>query len=134
MKYVWKRVNEESGFTLVETLIAIVLMMGAFLAIAGAIPLAAMIHRGALERQIAMSLAQGQMEFFLTNPGPYAGATGTKADFQNTGQFPAGFTGTFKASAFGATGLTFIVVDVDPPHASRVELCAIDTTFTKLGN
>ena len=123
--------NPEGGFTLVETLIALVLMMGAFLALASALPLAAMIHRGALERQQATSLAQVQMEYFLTNPGPYPGDNGTQADFQNANQFPPGFTGSYTAANFGI-GLTLIVVDVKPPHASKVELSAIDTTYSNL--
>jgi len=125
--------SEQQGFTLIETLIAVVLIMGAFLALVTAVPLAAMIHRGALERQQAVSLAQGQMEYFLTNPGPYPGDSGTQADFQNATQFPSGFTGLYTASSFG-TGLTLIVVDVKPPHASKVELSAIDTTVTILTN
>jgi Tfp pilus assembly protein PilV len=126
-----QRANEQNGFALVETLIALVLMAGAFLTLAGAIPLAALIHRGALERQQAVSLAQVQMEYFLTNPGPYPGDSGTQADFQNAAQFPPGFTGSYAASSFG-TGLTLIVVDITPPHASKVELSAIDTTFSNL--
>ena len=121
----------ENGFTMVETLIALTLMAGAFLALASAIPLAAMIHRGALERQQAVSLAQVQMEYFLTNPGPYPGNSGTQASFQNAAQFPPGFTGSYTASSFGS-GLTVIVVAVQPPHASKVELSAIDTTFSDL--
>jgi len=121
----------ENGFTMVETLIALTLMAGAFLALASAIPLAAMINRGALERQQAVSLAQVQMEYFLTNPGPYPGNSGTQASFQNAAQFPPGFTGSYTASSFGS-GLTVIVVDVQPPHASKVELSAIDTTFSDL--
>jgi prepilin-type N-terminal cleavage/methylation domain-containing protein len=123
--------NGQSGFTLVETLIAVVLITGAFLALVTALPLAAMIHRGALERQQAISLAQVQMEYFLTNPGPYPGDSGAKADFQNADQFPPRYTGSYTASSFG-TGLTLIVVDVKPPHASKVELSAIDTTFSNL--
>jgi type II secretory pathway pseudopilin PulG len=133
--------NREDGFTFIETLIALVLMAGAFLALTSAIPLAAMIHRGALERQQAISLAQVQMEYFLTNPGPYPGTCGTQtpgtcgtqANFQNAAQFPNGFTGSYNAYDFGS-GLTLIVVDVKPPHASKVELSAIDTTFSNLTN
>jgi prepilin-type N-terminal cleavage/methylation domain-containing protein len=121
------------GFTLVETLIAIALMSGVFIAIAGAIPLAALIHRGALEREQALSLAQSQMEFFLTNPGPYPGDSGTQTSFVNASQFPRGFTGSFSAASLTESpGLTLIVVDVTPPHASKVELSAIDTTFSRL--
>ena len=121
----------EEGFTLIETLIAVALMAGAFIAIAGAIPLAAMIHRGALEREEALSLAQGQMEYFLTNPGPFPGDTGTQTSFVNAAQFPTGFTGAFAATRFTTgSGLTLIVVDVTPPHASKVELSAIDTTLS----
>ncbi len=125
--------DSQEGFTLVETLIAIVIMAGAFIAIAGAIPLAAMIHRGALEREQALSLAQYQMEYFLTNPGPLAGDTGTRDSFVNAGQFPLGFTGAYNAYSFAAgSGLTLIVVQVTPPHASKVEISAIDTTFSNL--
>jgi prepilin-type N-terminal cleavage/methylation domain-containing protein len=126
-----RTLKAENGFTLVETLIALALMAGAFLSLASAIPLAAMIHRGALERQQAVSLAQVQMEYFLTNPGPYPGDSGTQASFQNAAQFPPGFSGSYTASSFGS-GLTLIVVDVQPPHASKVELSAIDTTFSDL--
>jgi Tfp pilus assembly protein PilV len=125
------RDNEQNGFALVEALIAVVLITGAFLALVTALPLAAMIHRGALERQQAVSLAQVQMEYFLTNPGPYPGDSGTGADFQNAAQFPPRFTGSYSAFSFG-TGLTLIVVDVKPPHASKVEISAIDTTFSNL--
>ena len=128
ISHTWKA---ENGFTLVETLIALALMAGAFLALASAIPLAAMIHRGALERQQAVSLAQVQMEYFLTNPGPYPGDSGTQVSFQNAAQFPPGFSGSYTASGFGS-GLTLIVVDVQPPHSSMVELSAIDTTFSNL--
>ncbi len=128
-----RTMNPEDGFTLVETLIAVALMAGAFLSLAGAIPLAAMINRGALERQQAVSLAQVQMEYFLTNPGPYPGDSGTQTDFQNAADFPLGFTGSYNAYSFG-TGLTLIVVDVNPPHASKVELSAIDTTFSNITN
>ena len=123
--------HAEEGFTLVETLIAVALMAGAFMAIAGTIPLAGLIHRGALEREQALSLAECQMEYFLTNPGPYPGATGTKANFVNAAQFPPGFTGSYSATRLaGSAGLTLLVVDVIPPHTSRVELSAIDTNFT----
>jgi prepilin-type N-terminal cleavage/methylation domain-containing protein len=126
------RANDQYGFTLIETLIAIALMGGAFLALAGAIPLATMVHRGALERQQAVSLAQVQLEFFLTNPGPLPGETGTQTNFQNADQFPPGFTGSYTAANFGfGTALTLIVVDVQPPHSSMVELSAIDTTFRR---
>ena len=125
--------DEQHGFTLVEILFALVLMAGAFLALASAIPLATMIHRGALERQQAISLAQVQMEYFLTNPGPYPGDSGAKEDFQNAADFPYGFTGTYAASSFGS-GLTLIVVNVKPPHSSMVELSAIDTTFSNITN
>jgi prepilin-type N-terminal cleavage/methylation domain-containing protein len=125
------RGKEQHGFTLIETLFAVAIMAGAFLAFASAIPLAALIHRGALEREQALSLAQVQMEYFLTNPGPYPGDRGTQANFQNAAQFPAGFTGSYTASSFGS-GLTLIVVDVKPSHASKVEISAIDTTFSNL--
>jgi prepilin-type N-terminal cleavage/methylation domain-containing protein len=127
------QINDQQGFTLIETLFAVVLIAGAFLAIVTAIPLASMIHRGALERQQAVTLAQAQMEYFLTNPGPYPGDSGTKTNFQNAAQFPPGFTGSYAASSFG-TGLTLIVVDVMPPHASKVELSAIDTTYSNIVN
>jgi len=121
------------GFTLVETLIALALMSGVFITLAGAIPLAAMIHRGAFEREQALSLAQYQMEYFLTNPGPYPGDHGTKTQFINANQFPPGFTGSYAASSFtDSPGLTLIVVDVTPPHAPKVELSAIDTTYSNL--
>jgi prepilin-type N-terminal cleavage/methylation domain-containing protein len=124
--------DDQHGFTLIETLIAIALMSGAFLALAGAIPLAAIVHRGALEKQQAVSLAQVQLEYFLTNPGPIPGDTGTKANFKNADQFPPGFTGSYTAANFGfGTALTLIVVDVQPPHSSMVELSAIDTTFRR---
>ena len=121
----------DEGFTLIETLIAIVLLMGAFVAIAGAIPLAALIHRGALEREQALALAQDQMEYFLTNPGPYPGQNGTQADFVNANQFPPGFTGAYSAASLSpGSGLTVIVVDVTPPHVFKVEISAIDTTYS----
>ena len=121
----------EEGFTLVETLIAIALLAGAFIALAGTIPLAAMVHRGALEREQALSLAQFQMEYFLTNPGPLPGDTGTKSAFANASKFPVGFDGSYSASSFAASsGLTLIVVEVTPPHAPKVELSAIDTTLS----
>ena len=123
----------EEGFTLVESLIALVLMVGAFVTLAGAIPLAAIVHRGALEREQALALAQFQMEYFLTNPGPFPGDSGTKADFANSSQFPSGYTGSYSASNFAVgSGLTVIVVQVTPPHAPKVELSAIDTTFSNI--
>jgi type II secretory pathway pseudopilin PulG len=123
----------EEGFTLVETLMAIALMAGVFIALAGAIPLAAMIHRGAFEREQALSLAQCQMEYFLTNPGPYPGDRGTQENFVNANQFPPGFKGSYTASSFAdSPGLTLIVVDVTPPHSSKVKLSAIDTTYSNL--
>jgi hypothetical protein len=70
------------------------------------------------------------MEYFLTNPGPSPGESGTQADFQNAAQFPLGFTGWYNAYSFGA-GLTLIVVDVKPPYASVVQISAIDTTITQ---
>jgi prepilin-type N-terminal cleavage/methylation domain-containing protein len=125
--------RSEEGFTLIETLIAVVIMAGTFIAIAGSIPLAAMIHRGALEREQALSLAQYQIEYFLTNPGPMPGDTGTKESFVNAGQFPPGFTGSYNAYSFAAgSGLTLIVVQVTPPHAPKVEFSAIDTTFSNI--
>jgi Tfp pilus assembly protein PilV len=123
----------ESGFTLVETLIAVLLLAGAFVAIVGAIPLASLIHRGALEREEALSLAQSQMEYFLTNPGPYPGQSGVKGDFVNAREFPSGFTGSYSASRLAAgSGLVVIVVAVTPPHLPMVEISAIDTTYSNV--
>lgn len=123
--------RSEKGFTLIESLIAVGLMAGAFIALAGAIPLASLIHRASLEREQALALAQFQMEFFLTNPGPAVGESGTKTSFANASKFPSGFTGSYTATRLaGSAGLTLITVDVIPPHTSRVELSAIDTTFT----
>jgi Tfp pilus assembly protein PilV len=123
--------RSEQGFTLVESLIAVGLMAGSLIAIAGAIPLSALIHRSALEREQALSLAQFQMEYFLTNPGPMVGESGNQATFANAAKFPSGFAGSYSATRLpGSAGLTLITVDVIPPHTSRVELSAIDTTFT----
>jgi Tfp pilus assembly protein PilV len=116
----------EAGFSLVEILIATVILAGAFVMILGLFPMAALQHRGALEKEIASSLAQGQLEFFLSSPGPVPGATGTTTDFSNTAQFPPDYTGTFQAYSMGS--LTIVVVRVTPPHGNGVELSAIDTT------
>jgi prepilin-type N-terminal cleavage/methylation domain-containing protein len=125
---------EEQGFTLIEVLIALLIMVGAFVTITGAIPAASLIHRAALERETALSLAQFQMEYFLTNPGPYPGDQGTtKSDFVNAGAFPTGYNGSWTAEALtGDVGLTVIVVKVKPPHAPVVEISAIDTTFSNI--
>ena len=123
----------EAGFSLAETMMAMLLISGAFVAMAGAIPMASVIHRAALERERAMALAQYQLEYFLTNPGPYAGDSGTTTTFANAGQFPPGYSGSYSASSLGGSpGLTVIVVRVTPPHAPRVELSAIDTTFSNV--
>ena len=99
----------------------------------GAIPLAALLHRAALERETALSLAQFQLEYFLTNPGPFPGETGASNKFINVVQFPPGYTGSYAAYAFAAgSGLTEIVVQVTPPHGPRVELSAIDTTYSNI--
>lgn len=127
------RPRPEEGFTLVELMIALLIMTGAFVALAGAIPLAAIVHRGALEREQALSLAQYQMEYFLTNPGPYHGDSGSTSDFANASDFPQGFTGSYSAcTPDGAPGLTLIVVTVTPPHAPKIELSAIDTTYANI--
>ena len=116
----------EEGFSLVEVLIATVILCGAFVMILGLFPMAALQHRNALEKEISTSLAQGQLEFFLSSPGPVPGSTGTTTDFSNTAQFPVGYAGTFQAYSFGS--LTTVVVRVTPPHGNGVELSAIDTT------
>lgn len=128
-----RRSRAEAGFTLVELMIALLIMTGAFVALAGAIPLAAIVHRAALEREQALSLAQHQMEYFLTNPGPYPGDSGSTSDFANASDFPQGFTGSYLAcTPDGAPGLTLIVVSVTPPHAPKIELSAIDTTYANI--
>jgi prepilin-type N-terminal cleavage/methylation domain-containing protein len=121
--------HSEKGFTLVEIMMALLILLGSFVMITGAMPLAAVVHRSAQERQVALSLAQAQMEHFLTNPGPVAGATGTQSSFINAAQFPIHYTGYWAGQAFaGGSGLTLIVVRVTPPHGPRVEISAIDTT------
>lgn len=65
---------------MVEMLIAMLILAGSFVAITGAMPLAALMHRAAHERQVALSLAQVQMEYFLTNPGPNAGTASGLSD------------------------------------------------------
>jgi len=125
------RGRREDGFTLVEMLIALLILMGAFVAIAGAIPLASLLHRSSLEQERALALAQDQMEYFLTNPGPYPGDSGATGSFVNFSKFPAGYTGAYAAYSFAqGSDLTLIVVSVKPPHAPAIELSAIDTTFS----
>jgi hypothetical protein len=128
-----RHLQSESGFGLVSVLIAVLIAAGSFVAITTAMPMSALIHRTALEKETALSLAQFQLEFFLTNPGPFPGETGTETDFANAVDFPSGYSGSFSASSLVAGGgLTVIVVSVTPPHAPMVELSAIDTTFTNL--
>jgi prepilin-type N-terminal cleavage/methylation domain-containing protein len=117
----------EKGFTLIEMLIAILILGISFMAFAGSIPLAALIHRGALEKEQAVSLAQAQMEFFLTNPGPATGTTGTNGNFFNSASFPSGYSGSFRAETLAGTTQIIITVTVTPPHSSRIQFCAIDT-------
>jgi len=125
--------KSEGGFGLIEVLIALLIMAGSFVALTTAMPLSALMHRSALERETALSLAQFQLEFFLTNPGPFPGDSGTATAFANSADFPPNFTGSFSASSLvSGGGLTVIVVSVTPPHGSVVELSAIDTTFTNL--
>jgi prepilin-type N-terminal cleavage/methylation domain-containing protein len=119
--------NAEAGFTLVEILIAILIMGISFMALAGSIPLSALIYRGALEKEQALSLAQAQMEFLLTNPGPAAGTNGTTESFINSASFTSGFAGSFRADILAGTTQVIITVTVTPPHSSRIQLCAIDT-------
>jgi len=118
--------SSQAGFSLVEVLIATVILSGAFVMILGLFPMAALQHRRALEKEISTSLAQGQLEFFLSSPGPSPGTTGTTTNFSNSAQFPSGYTGTFQAYSLGS--LTTVVVRVTPPHGNGVELSAIDTT------
>jgi Tfp pilus assembly protein PilV len=128
-----RRYKSEEGFGLVEVLIALLIMAGSFVALTTAMPVSALMHRSALERETALSLAQFQLEFFLTNPGPFPGESGTTTNFANAADFPPNFTGAYSASSLVAGGgLTVIVVNVTPPHGSMVELSAIDTTFTNL--
>ena len=123
----------EDGFTLLEILISLLIMTGAFVALAGAIPLAALLHRASLEKEAALALAQYQLEYFLTNPGPYPGDSGETSAFANASEFPPGYAGSYSAAALaGSTGLTVIVVTVKPPHAPKVELSAIDTTYSNI--
>jgi prepilin-type N-terminal cleavage/methylation domain-containing protein len=127
------RRRREDGFTLVEMLISLLIMTGAFVAIAGAIPLASLLHRSSLEQERALALAQYQLEYFLTNPGPYPGDSGTTAAFANSSEFPSGYTGAYAAYSFApGSGLTVIVVSVKPPHAPAIELSAIDTTYSNI--
>ena len=126
-------ISSDDGFTFVEVLIATVILAGAFVALTSVFPIAALAHRGALEKEIAASLAQHEIEHLLTNPGPFPGTTGVTADFVNAAEFPPGYTGTFAASDYLAgPGLTQIVVRVTPPHGPVVQLTAIDTTFQNL--
>jgi prepilin-type N-terminal cleavage/methylation domain-containing protein len=125
--------GSQGGFSLVEVLIAVVILAGSFSAILAAMPLSALLHRAALERETSLSLAQFQMEYFLTNPGPFAGDIGTKANFVNSAQFPTGYSGSYAAYSFAAgSGLTVIVVTVTPPHGPRVQISAIDTTYSNI--
>jgi prepilin-type N-terminal cleavage/methylation domain-containing protein len=125
--------QSQKGFTLIEVLIALLILLGSFVMITAAIPLAALVHRSALEREIALSLAQAQMEYFLTNPGPNAGMAGSTADFINADQFPPGYTGYIAAESFAAgSGLTRIVIRVTAPHGPKVEISAIDTTYSNI--
>ena len=112
---------------------ATIILAGSFIALSTAFPLSALMHRTALEKEVAGSLAQHQMEYFLANPGPFVGVTGTTTDFINAAEFPTGFSGDFSANAFGGVvGLTQIVVSVTPPHGQKVEISAIDTTYSNL--
>jgi Tfp pilus assembly protein PilV len=123
----------EGGFGLIEVLIALLIMAGSFVALTTAIPMSAIMHRTALERETALSLAQFQLEFFLTNPGPFAGETGSENDFANYADFPPNFSASYSASSLiSGGGLTVIVVNVTTPHGAAVELSAIDTTYTNL--
>jgi prepilin-type N-terminal cleavage/methylation domain-containing protein len=125
--------HSQKGFSLIEVLIAMLILVGSFVMITGAMPLAALMHRSAQEREIALSLAQAQMEYFLTNPGPTAGTTGSTADFFNAAQFPPGYTGSLAAQSFATgSGLTLIVISVTPPHGPKVEIGAIDTTSSNI--
>jgi prepilin-type N-terminal cleavage/methylation domain-containing protein len=127
------RGGREDGFTLVEMLISLLILTGAFVAIAGAIPLASLLHRSSLEQERALALAQYQLEYFLTNPGPYPGDSGATEAFANSSQFPSGYTGAYAAYSFASgSGLTVIVVSVKPPHAPAVKLSAIDTTYSNI--
>jgi prepilin-type N-terminal cleavage/methylation domain-containing protein len=122
--------QSQKGFTLVETLIALLIMLGSFIMITGTMPLAAIVHRAAQERQVALSLAQAQLEYFLTNPGPAAGTSGNKTTFINSAQFPSNYAGSWAGQTFaGGGGLTLIIVSVTPPHGPKVEISAIDTTM-----
>jgi prepilin-type N-terminal cleavage/methylation domain-containing protein len=124
--------QSQKGFTLVETMMAMLILLGSFIMLTGTMPLAAVVHRAAQERQVALALAQAQMEFFLTSPGPVAGTSGNQTTFNNTAQFPSRYTGYWAGQAFaGGGGLTLIIVRVTPPHGPKVELSAIDTS---LGN
>jgi prepilin-type N-terminal cleavage/methylation domain-containing protein len=121
--------QSQKGFTLVETMIALLILLGSFVMITGAMPLAAIVHRSAQERQVALSLAQAQLEFFLTNPGPAAGTSGNQSSFVNSTQFPPRYVGFWAGQTFaGGGGLTMIIVRVTPPHGPKVELSAIDTS------
>jgi hypothetical protein len=117
----------------VESLIALVILVGAMLSIAGSIPVAALVHRGALERERALALAQFQLEYFLTNPGPIVGESGVTAAFTNYAQFSTGYTGSYNAYAHATqAGLTVIVVRVTPPHGPAVVVSAVDTTYSNI--
>jgi prepilin-type N-terminal cleavage/methylation domain-containing protein len=128
-----RKAESQSGFSLIETLIAVVILSGAFAALLAAMPMSALLHRAALERQTSLSLAQYQMEYFLTNPGPYPGDTGTQSNFMNAAQFPTGYSGSYAASSFTeGSGLTVIVISVTPPHGPKVEISGIDTTYSNI--
>jgi len=111
-------------------MMAMLILLGSFIMITGTMPLAAVVHRAAQERQVALALAQAQMEYFLTSPGPAAGTSGTQANFINPSQFPSHYTGYWAGQTFaGGGGLTLIIVRVTPPHGPKVELSAIDTSL-----
>jgi hypothetical protein len=107
-------------------MIALVVLLGSFVMVTAAIPLAALIHRSAQERQVALSLAQYEMEFLLTNPGPAIGGSGNQTNFANAAQFPGHYTGSYLGQAFAGGG-TLVIVRVSPPRGPQVEISALDT-------
>jgi prepilin-type N-terminal cleavage/methylation domain-containing protein len=122
--------QSQKGFTLVEAMMAMVILLGSFVMLTSALPIASVVHRTTQERQVALSLAQAEMEYLLTNPGPAAGTSGNQSLFFNQSDFPARYTGRYEGQAFsGGGGLTLIIVSVTPPHGPRVELSAIDTNL-----